>query len=100
MRTFGNASAASLAYHCVGISADGLIRPGTGARFGVSKEESQVMLAELEATFQGGSDDLPFGFGYGNVPRMGAFMCRSRFFGRGTLPTGLMLTAWREELVK
>ena len=101
VRTFGNVSAASLAYRCVGVSGDGLlIRPETGARFGVSKEESMVMLAELEATFQGGSDDLPFGFGYGNVPRMGAFMCRSRFFGRGTLPTGLMLTAWREELVK
>ena len=100
VRTFGNVSAASLAYRCVGVSADGLlIRPETGARFGVSKEESKVMLAELEATFQGGSDDLPFGFGYGNVPRMVAFMCR-RFFGNDTLPTGLMLTAWREELGK
>ena len=98
VRTFGNVSAASLAYRCVGVSADGLlIRPETGARFGVSKEESKAMLAELEATFQGGSDDLPFGFGYGNVPRMVAFLCR-RFFGRDTLPTGLMLTAWREEL--
>ena len=100
VRTFGNVSAASLAYRCVGISADGLlIRPETGARFGVSKEESKAMLAELEATFQGGSDDLPFGFGYGNVPRMVAFMCR-RFFGNDTLPTGLMLTAWREDFGK
>ena len=100
VRTFGNVSAASLAYRCVGVSGDGLlIRPETGARFGVSKEESKLMLAELEATFQGGSDDLPFRFGYGNVPRMVAWMCR-RFFGRDTLPTGLMLTAWREEMGK
>ena len=98
VRTFGNVSAASLAYHCGGISADGLlIRPEAGVRFGVSKEESKVMQAELEATFQGGSGDLPFGFGYGNVPRMIGFMCR-RFFDRDPLPTGLMLTAWREEL--
>ena len=100
MRSFGNASAASLAYRCVGVSGDGLlIRPETGARFGVSKEESKLMLAELEATYQGGSDDLPFGFGYGNVPRMVAWMCR-RFFGRDPLPTGLMLTAWREDFGK
>lgn len=93
VRTFGNQSAATYAYRCTGVSVDGvMIRPEEGLRSGVSTEESKAMLAELEATFQGGSRDLPFGFGYGFAPTG-----RCTLLGKDPLPTGLMLSAWRAE---
>jgi hypothetical protein len=96
VRTFGNQSAATYAYRCMQVGVNGLlIKPKEGLRFGVSEEESRTMQAEVEATFQGGSRDLPFGFGYGNAPGF----CRDRMrLGRDPLPTGLMLSAWRVEL--
>ena len=99
VRTFGNQSAATYAYRCTGVSVDGvMIRPEEGLRSGVSREESEAMLAELEATFQGGSRDLPFGFGYGFAPSF----CSTKtdlikLFRKEPLPTGLMLSAWRAE---
>ena len=94
VRTFGNQSAAAFAYICFGISSDGTMVKDWW-RFDVSTEEAMAMQAELEATFQGGSRDLPFGFGYGNAPGF----CRDRMrLGRDPLPTGLMLSAWRVEL--
>ena len=60
--------------------------------------DAERRLAELEATFQGGSRDLPFSFGYGGLSGSGpGEHCRWRFFAKDgvPLPTGLMLTAWR-----
>lgn len=99
VRTFGNQSAAAFAYICFGISSDGTMVKDWW-RFNVSTEEAMAMQAELEATFQGGSRDLPFSFGYGGLSGSGSGnSCRGRYFteDRG-LPTGLMLSAWRAEL--
>ena len=90
VRTFGNHSELARSYRCLGMDANNL---NDGLRFGVGREEALALRMELHDTFQGGTRDLPFPFGYAPV------RCLGGPSGAGPPATGLMLTAWRSSLL-